>query len=200
MQGAQVWAVGAAAIAAIGLTLGCSSNTTSSPPTTTTTTTTTAPSNKTIAIDTPDGQASVSLDGKLPPNWPSSFPVPPGATPAGSGSIGDSTNTVMVGVYGISGSAEDAFNFYKNNSSLTVSNPSSAGVGPLFAGRLTLGGQYAGSVTVGGFSGQTLLVIVLKSPGAGSGGTVATTAPASGTTSGTSQASATVAPGTTVAP
>src|SRR4051794_32702828 len=88
-----------------GATVGCSSSDTSTPATTSTSTTTTTASNRTVAFDTPDGQVSVSLDGKLPPNWPTAFPVAPGATPAGSGSLGNSDKTVMVGVYSVSGSA-----------------------------------------------------------------------------------------------
>lgn len=172
------------ATAAVALAVGCSS--TSSTTATTTTSTTTTAANKSMAVDTPDGQVSLSLDGKLPPNWPSGFPVPNGATPAGSGSLGGTSSTTMVAVYTASGSAEDAFNFYKNNSSLTVSDTSSAGVGKAFVGKLKLGGQYDGSVSVVGRD-TNLIVVVLKSPGAGSNGTVPGTTPGStpGTTKGT---------------
>ena len=34
-------------------------------------------------VSTPNGQVSLSLDGQLPANWPSQFPVPSGAEVAG---------------------------------------------------------------------------------------------------------------------
>lgn len=183
------------AIAATGLIVGCSSTSSTSTTTTSTTTTTAASTPKDFAVDTPDGQVSLSLDGKLPPNWPKGFPVPSGATAAGSGSAGGTSSTTMVAVYTTSGSAEDAFNFYKTNSSLTVSDASGAGVGKAFIGKLKVSGEYDGSVTVVGRADSTYIVIVLKSPGAGSNGTVAGTTP--GTTAGTTPGTT---KGTTVTP
>jgi hypothetical protein len=166
--------VGPAAI--LGLAASCSS--TSSTPTATTS----APpsTSQNFAVDTPDGQVSLSLNGALPPNWPASFPTPSGATPAGSGSLGGTTSGVLVGVYQATGSAEDAFTFYKNNSSLTVTNPSSAGVGSAFIGKLSLTGTYTGSVSVVGAGGRTLIVVVLKT--SGTTGSTGTTVASSGTT------------------
>jgi hypothetical protein len=173
------------AAAAFTVSVGCSSSDNSTATTTSTSTTTTAQS-RSMAVDTPEGQVSLSLDGNLPPNWPTGFPVPDGATAAGSGSLGGSDSTVMVGVYTTSMSGEDAFAFYKTSSDLTVENPSSAGAGSAFAGRLTLAGTYAGSVTVVGGGSNTMIVVVLKSPGTGSNGTVVP--PSSGTTPGTTPA------------
>lgn len=163
----------------------CSSSDSGSNATSTSTTSTTA-SSRSMQVDTPDGQVSLSLDGKLPPNWPSGFPVPEGATPSGSGSLGGSDRTVMVAAYSTSMSGADVFSFYESSTELTVENPTSGGIGDAFAGRLTLTGTYEGSVTVVGGSSATI-VVVLKSPGAGSGGTVV---PPSGTTPGST-------PGTT---
>ena len=49
--------------------------------------TTTTLSNTHLDVETPDGQVSLALNGKLPPGWPSDFPIPKGASPAGSGSL-----------------------------------------------------------------------------------------------------------------
>lgn len=173
--------------AAIGA--GCSSSDTSAPTTTSTsTTTTTTP--RTMAVDTPDGQVSLSLDGALPPNWPSAFPVPSGATAAGSGSLGGSDKTVMVGVFSTSEAPDETFTFYRNSADLSVESPSSAGAGNAFVGKLSLTGTYEGSVSVVGGSGSTLIVVVLESPGAGSNGTVVPPADdPSGSTPGTSMPS-----------
>ena len=173
--------------AAIGA--GCSSSDTSAPTTTSTSTTTTTSTPRTMAVDTPDGQVSLSLDGELPPNWPSGFPVPSGATPAGSGSLGGSDKTVMVGVYTTTEAPDETFTFYRSSAELSVESPSSAGAGNAFVGKLTLTGTYEGSVSVVGAAGSTLIVVVLQSPGAGSNGTVVppTDGP-SGSTPGTSVA------------
>ena len=88
----------------VGLLLGClvaaagcsssSSSSTAGPATTAASpaTTTASPTPKIWAknfqVSTPNGQVSLSLDGQLPPNWPSQFPVPAGAKAAGSGSLG----------------------------------------------------------------------------------------------------------------
>lgn len=165
----------AAAVVLLGA-VSCSSTSTSSPATTTAPPTTKV---RSFQVDTPSGQVSLSLDGKLPPNWPSSFPVPPGATAAGSGSLGSSSSATLVAVYTTSQAPSDAFDFYKNNTSLTT-DPSGAGIGQAFAGRAKLQGQYSGSVTVIGSEGNTLIVVVLTD--------VSTT----GTTGGTSGSGTTV--------
>jgi len=112
-------------------------------------------------VSTPNGQVSLSLDGQLPPNWPSQFPVPSGAEVAGSGSLGGSSSPVLVAVYTTSGSPSDAFAFYRDNSKLTTSGERSVGAGANYAGRAKITAPYTGSVTVVSHSGTTYIVIVL---------------------------------------
>ena len=163
---------------AVGLLLGClvaaagcssSSSSAASPATTAASpaTTTASPTPKITAknfqVSTPNGQVSLSLDGKLPPNWPSQFPVPPGAEVAGSGSLGGSSSATLVAAYTTSQPAPDAFTFYKDNSTLTTSGQKSAGAGARYVGRMKITAPYTGSVTVVSHSGTTYIVIVLTS-------------------------------------
>ena len=163
---------------AAGLLLGClvaaagcssSSSSTASPATTSATPATTSASPtpartaKNFQVSTPSGQVSLSLDGKLPPNWPSQFPVPPGAEVAGSGSLGGSSSATLVAAYTTSQSAPDAFTFYKDNSTLTTSGQKSAGAGASYVGRMKITAPYTGSATVVSHSGTTYIVIVLTS-------------------------------------
>ena len=134
---------------------------------------TTVATNKGFSIDTPEGQASISLNGNLPPNWPSSFPVPENASPAGSGSLGNSNSATLVGVYTVDGSAEDAYNFYKTNTAYTVGDSSSAGAGSAFVGKVSFSGAYKGSATVAGRNNTTYIVVVLDTGGT-SGSTTST--------------------------
>lgn len=153
----------------------------------TTTTTTTAANNKEIAFQTDDGQVSLSLNGNLPPGWPKDFPIPEGATPAGSGSLG--TDTVkMIGVFKTSQDPADVYDFYKTNSELTVDSSNAAGIGPLYVGTVQFSGTYTGRATIGKVSGDTLIVIALD--------VSSTTGTTGGSTSGTAGSGA----GTTVAP
>lgn len=162
----------------VGLLLGClaavagcssSSSSTAGPaPTTASSTPTTASSTptstaKNFQVATPNGQVSLSLDGQLPPNWPSQFPVPSGAKVAGSGSLGGSSSTALVGVYTTSESAPDAFAFYQANSKLTTSNQKSVGAGAHYIGSAKITAPYTGSVTVVSHSGTAYIVIVLSS-------------------------------------
>ena len=163
---------------AVGLLLGClvaaagcssSSSSTASPatttasPATTTATPTPARTAQNFQVSTPNGQVSLSLDGKLPPNWPSEFPVPSGAKVAGSGSLGGSSSATLVGAYTTSESPSDAFAFYKDNSKLTTSGGKSVGAGAQYIGRVKITAPYTGSVTVVSHSGTTYIVIVLTS-------------------------------------
>lgn len=127
---------------------------------------------RSFTVATPHGSVSVSLDGKLPPAWPAAFPVPKGATAAGSGSVGGSTTSHMVAVFKTDTSGQDTFNFYKTSSSLGVSGARSVGAGSSFVGQLRLSGSYSGSVTVLDHAGQTLIVIYLET----GAGTTTTTA------------------------
>jgi hypothetical protein len=71
----------------------------------------------------------------------------------------------MVGVYTLSGSAQDAYNFYKNDSQLTVTSSSSVGSNKAFIGMIKFEGSYKGSVTVGNVGDTTGMVVVLDSGG-----------------------------------
>jgi hypothetical protein len=125
----------------------------------------TSTTTKTYSISTSDGEVSVSLNGKLPSGWPQGFPVPSGADPAGSGSLAGKSEGVMVGVYTLSGSAQDAFNFYKNSTQLTVTSSSSAGANKAFAGTVKFEGAYTGVVTIGAVGDTNALVVVLNTGG-----------------------------------
>jgi hypothetical protein len=151
-----------AALAVFGVVLlaACSSSSKSSSNDSGRNTTTTT---KNLSVQTPDGEASLSLNGQLPPGWPSSFPVPSGAQPAGSGSLANQSQGVMIGVYSTSDSPQDTYNFYKTNSSLTVTSASSAGVGDAYLGTIKLGGSYSGSSVVITSTGSTYITITLTS-------------------------------------
>lgn len=145
--------------------VGCSSddsNTSSS------STTTSKSSGKSFQVTTPDGQASLSLDGRLPPNWPSGFPVAPNTKKAGSGSLGNTSKTVLVGVYSATGKPEDVFAFYKSSTAYTVDNSTSAGAGSAFVGTVEFSGAYSGNATVVSNEGTTYVIVSLETGGAGS--------------------------------
>lgn len=154
--------VGGLALAACG-----SSSTTSTSTTTTAAPATTGANNKNFAVSTADGQVSISLNGQLPPNWPKAFPLPDGATTAGSGSLGGQDSTALVGVFSATGSPEDTFAFYKDNNSLTVSDPKAVGAGSAYVGTLQLSGTYTGRVTVLSNDGTTYILVALQTAGTG---------------------------------
>ena len=156
-QRKRMLGLAATALIAVGLLAGCGSSSKSS------STTTTTPANKGFSISTPDGSASLSLNGNLPPGWPSGFPVPSDAKAAGSGSLGGSSSGGMVAVYTVSGTPSDAYNFYKTNSALDVTKSSSAGLGGAFVGTVQFKGTYSGSANIVGRNSTTYLVVVLKS-------------------------------------
>jgi hypothetical protein len=157
--------------AALLLAAGCGSSTASSQsPTPSAETSTSQPSaqpstSRNFQISTPSGQVSVSLDGQLPPNWPSAFPIPPRATVAGSGSLGGSTSTGQVAVFTTPSSAQDVFSYYTSNSSLTTTGARSSGAGSAYVGSMKVTAPYTGSVTVASRSGTTYFVVVLNVPG-----------------------------------
>ena len=124
--------------------------------------TSTTTSNKTLSVDTPEGQVTVALNGELPPGWPSDFPVPDGSTPKGSGSLATGEHDAKIGVYTSSQSPRDAFDFYESNSSLTVKTHRSAGVGGAFLGQLELGGAHAGTnvVVLPGGDGSYIVITI----------------------------------------
>ena len=158
--------------------------------TTTTTTSTTTKASKDFNVATPDGQVSLSLDDKLPPGWPEGFPVPGGATPAGSGSLGGTDSTLLVGVYTTGTKPEQAFDFYRSSSKLTTANPSSLGSGSAFLGTIEVTGPQSGRVTVMPGGDGSYIIITLDAPGATGGtGSTATTAGTASTTSTTPSSS-----------
>jgi hypothetical protein len=140
--------------------LGCSSSGKSAQSTSTTA--------KSYQVTTADGQVTVSLDGHLPPGWPSAFPVPPGAKPAGSGSVQGKTDGVTVGVFTATGSPQDAFTFYKSNSQLTVDSSSSVGASQAFVGTIKISGTYDGRVTIAAIGDTNGVVVVLNTAGSSS--------------------------------
>jgi hypothetical protein len=146
---------------AVGLMLGClvaaaacSSSSSSS---------TAASPTQDFQVSTPNGQVTVSATGKLPPNWPSGFPVPSGTHVAGSGSVAGSTSATSIAAYTTSQSPSDAFTFYESNSKLTTSSGNSVGVGSHFLGAMKITAPYTGSVTVAFHSATTYIVVVLTS-------------------------------------
>ena len=167
----------------------CSSSSDSSAATTTTAKSSNGTVPKSFSVSVPEGEVSLSLDGQLPPNWPSSFPVPDGAEPAGSGSLAKSESGVQVGVFSTSQSGKDAFAFYSGDSALSPSNVKSTGIGNAFVGTLTLGGSYEGTVWVGGYDGTTYIVVVLTGS-SGAGGTSNTSASTTSTTAATTTTTA----------
>jgi len=142
------------------LTAACSSTTSTSASTTAATGTTAATKN--FQVSTPDGQVSLSLDGNLPPNWPSDFPVPRGTTAAGSGSLGGSSSTTSVAVYTTSQSASDVLAFYTGNSKLTTASSSVIGAGSSLVGSVKITAPYTAGVTALSRGDQTYLIITLK--------------------------------------
>jgi hypothetical protein len=153
-------------VAAIGA--GCSSSAKSSSPTTTTLPVET----KGFQVETPGGQVSLSLDGLLPPNWPANFPVAPNASPAGSGSRGDTAQTSLVGVYSSTDAPDETYRFYASTSAYHVDSKSSIGAGSVFVGKVSFSGAFTGNATVVSRNGTTYVVVMLQTPGAST--TVAT--------------------------
>jgi hypothetical protein len=152
----RIRTVSALAVLAFGLLAACGSSSSSG------STTTTNASDKNVAVETPDGQVSLSLDGQLPPNWPADFPVPSGATPAGSGSLAKGGSGVTIGVYTTTQAPTDAFNFYKTNSSLTITKSGSVGTGDKYVGTVEFTGTFTGNVTVVAAGSGTNIVVTLK--------------------------------------
>jgi hypothetical protein len=136
---------------------------------------TTTAASKTYSLSTSKGQVSVSLDGHLPDHWPSAFPLPAGAKPAGSGALQGTSEGVMVGVFTI-GSAQDAYNFYRTNTDLKVDDASSAGGSNAFVGTVQFSGTYSGVVTTGKVGSSEGFVVILESGTSSSSGSTSSTA------------------------
>lgn len=119
---------------------------------------------KNFEVSTPDGQVSLSLDGQLPPGWPTSFPVPTKTEAAGSGSLEGSTSGYLVAVYTSTGSGKDAFDFYTSQTELQPSEQKSLG-STNFVGTMKIASPETGSITVTEVSGTTYIVVILKTSG-----------------------------------
>jgi hypothetical protein len=158
---------GVVAVAAMigAVAVGCSSDNSNK---SSSSTTTSKNSRKSFQVSTPNGQVSLSLDGQLPPNWPSGFPVAPNTKKAGSGSLGNTSKSVLVGVYSATSKPEDVFDFYKSNGAYTVDNSTSAGAGGAFVGTVEFSGAYTGNATVVSNQGTTYVIVSLQTGGAGS--------------------------------
>ena len=154
----------AAAVLIGAVAVGCSDDSSSK---SSSSTTTSKDGRKSFQVSTPDGQASLSLDGQLPPGWPSGFPVAPDTKKAGSGSLGNTDKTVLIGVYSATSKPEDVFNFYKSSSAYTVNNSSSAGAGSAFIGTIEFSGAYTGNANVLSNGGTTYVIVSLEAGGAG---------------------------------
>ena len=112
-------------------------------------------------VATPDGEASLTLDGHLPPNWPSGIPIPEPAQVAGSGKIDESGAADTVAVYSTLKPAPDTFTFYTSSNAIKGTYGGVLGYGSAYRGRLRFTAPYPGSVTVVTHGGRTYIVIVL---------------------------------------
>ena len=126
-----------------------------------------------IGVPTPQGQASLSLDGKLPSHWPSNIPVPPGAHPAGSASLAGKSNRVDAAVYKSDRSAQQVYDYYTSGSSIQTTSKSALGSGSHFVGRVKVTSPTAEDVTIVPHSHGSLIVMVI--PGGHGPGTTPTT-------------------------
>jgi hypothetical protein len=146
---------GLVAVAVLGMALlisSCSSSTNSS-----------NGSKNSFEISTPAGQVSLSLDGKLPPNWPPKVPLPAKTTPAGSGSmVSESNGGVMVGVYKSESTPEEVYKFYVSEPSVTTESKAAAGSGSRFVGRLKISAPKEATITTVPSNGGALIVIAIK--------------------------------------
>lgn len=69
----------------------------------------------------------------------------------------------MIAVFETTGSGQDAFNFYRNSTTLKVSEVKTVGVGGAFVGRLHFTDGHSATVTVSDVDSRTLIVIYLHS-------------------------------------
>jgi hypothetical protein len=131
--------------------------------------------NSNVEVSTPEGQVSLSLNGKLPPNWPSNTPVPPGARPAGSASLVGNAHGIKAGVYRSRQSPEQVYNFYTGDSSITTTSKSAVGSGSNFVGRVSITAPITANITIVPYQHGSLIVIVI--PGGHGASTTPTTLP-----------------------
>jgi hypothetical protein len=139
-------------LALIVIASACSSTPSTSPTTTT---------RHAFTVSTPGGTATLSLNGKLPRGWTRRFPVPPGASPAGSGSLENASHSYVVAVFHVPSSGEEALNYYKRQAPIEMQGVTSTGSGTSFIGSGRFSGQWNGALTIIGGPHNTLLVIEL---------------------------------------
>lgn len=116
---------------------------------------------KAFEVATPNGQISLSSDGKLPPNWPSSFPLPQGAQPLGSGSLGGSEKTGMIAAFSTTSTSTDTFNYYINTPSITYTDKRTVGTGSKFVGSIHMTTPYDATVTVATHDEGSVIMVQL---------------------------------------
>lgn len=182
----------AAVVVIVAVAATACSNNESTETTTTRAETTTTAKRESFQVSTPEGQASLSLDGQLPPGWPANFPVPDNAEPAGSGSVSGSTSGYLIGVYTTSESGKDVFDFYNSQTALQPTDQRSAG-GSNFLGSMKIASPDSGSITISEVSGTTYIVVFLTTAGTSTSTTGAGSA--SSSTSSSSSSSTTTAGG-----
>jgi hypothetical protein len=86
--------------------------------------------NGSAAVQTPDGQATLSLDGKLPAGWPDDFPLPESTAPEGSGSLVNEDRSAMIGVYDVTSlEPTEVADFYRNEPSVEATGATAVVVG-----------------------------------------------------------------------
>jgi hypothetical protein len=113
-------------------------------------------------ISTADGQVSVSLDGRLPPGWPTNVPVPSGAEPAGSGSLVGKSNGFMIAVYKTTDSPQQVYDYYTTEPSITLTSKSSVGSGSTFVGRVQMTAPVTATTTIFPHDNETLIAITMR--------------------------------------
>lgn len=131
--------------------------------------------NSNFEVTTQEGQVSLSLNGKLPPNWPSNTPVPPGAHPAGSASLVGDAHGIKAGVYRSGQSPQQVYDYYTSQSSITTTSKSAVGSGSNFVGRVSITAPITANISIVPYEHGSLIVIVI--PGGHGPSTTPTTIP-----------------------
>lgn len=131
--------------------------------------------NTEFEVSTPQGQVSLSLNGKLPPNWPANAPVPPGAHPAGSASLVGKSNGIKAGVYRSRQAPAQVYNYYTSQPSITTTSKSAVGSGSNFVGRVSITVPISANITIVPYQHGSLIVMVI--PGGHGPSTTPTTLP-----------------------
>ena len=131
--------------------------------------------NTEFEVSTPQGQVSLSLTGKLPPNWPSNVPVPPGTRPAGSASLVGKSNGIKAGVYRTRQSPQQVYDYYTSQPSITTTSKSAVGSGSNYVGRVSITAPITANITIVPYQHGSAIVIAI--PGGHGRSTTPTTIP-----------------------